>query len=70
MAHKYRRSATGSLEKIPITEADLAGGLTILPGDMIPIPGKKPRRYRAPRVLGPDNKPLRPPITAVRKKGA
>jgi len=66
MIHRYRRE-NGRLVKTPVTETTLTPPT---PGEMIALPGKKHRTYRAGVTLGIDNKPLKPPIMLVKKKGA
>lgn len=63
MVYRYRRTADGGLEKSPLRKKD-SGGSDYL----VALPGKKPRHYRAPVILGIDNKPLRPPLLKIRGK--
>ena len=66
MIHRYTRD-NGRLIKTPVTAKTLTPPA---PGEMIALPGKKHRTYRAPVTLGLDKKPLKPPIMLVKKKGA
>lgn len=66
MLYRYVRK-DGKLTKAPVTKATLKAPAL---GEMIALPGKKHRTYRAGIKLGIDNKPLKPPIMLVKKKGA
>ena len=66
MLYRYTRTADGGLKKAPVTKAEVPAT-----GEMIALPGKKHRSYKAPVILGPNNKPIKPPLIKLPgKKGA
>jgi hypothetical protein len=60
--YRYTRGVGRAVIKAVIT--DTKPGV----GEMIALPGKKHRTYRAPITLDSSNKPVRTPLTAVSRK--
>lgn len=69
----YKRTETGA-ERTPVSDADahtLIKDMLLYPGEMMALPGKKHRTYRAPILLDDNHKPIRTPLTVIEgKKGA
>jgi hypothetical protein len=60
--YRYRRGVGGELQKSP------AGDTAARAGELIALPGKKHRTYRAPVTLDANNKPVRTSLVDVRRK--